>query len=436
MTRAEMNEGSPTATEISESVPNEGLPKAGFAFQASLIAAMFGLNFVTIVPAIVTLAVRMNTVAHGNQQAATNALSIVLFIGTLITIVANPLMATFSDRTTLRLGRRRPWFIGGAIVGFGGTILSGIGTDVLTIVVGWSLVQLGFGACLVTAQALVPERLAPSQRGKFSGIVGMFAAVSIFAGVQATNIFLDYQAALMIVPGVIAIVLITVLVVQLRDDRPATRNELAPFRFRRFIGSFWINPLRHRDFGLVWISRFLVGLTTAGFQAYTLYFLMSNLGGPIGEATAANAVAQTVTLPISIALFLVSGWLSDRLGRRKPFVLIGGVSVAVAVALAIFTHDVAMFVVVSIILTVGNSLFLTVDLALAADVIPDKQEPGRGMAVYGLSTSLPNSAISIIAPVILAVGSATSSNYSLLFAILAPVALIGAVLTLFIRNVK
>jgi MFS family permease len=431
-----------TPLSEAQAIPPDGTggtidtPLASKGFQSALVLATFGLNFVTVVPSIITLAVRMNTVAHGDQRAATNALSVVLLIGTLITILANPLFATFSDRTTLRFGRRRPWLIGGAVVGFAGTVIAGVGTNVPTIVVGWALVQLGFGAATVTATALVPERLAPSQRGKYSGLVGMSVAIAVFLGAQASAHFIQHQAALMIIPGVIAVALIGVLVILLRGDQPADTQQLPPFRLGRFIGSFWINPLRNRDFGFVWVGRFLIGLGTASFQAYTLYFIIANLHVPIEKATAINALMQTIIIPINVVLFFVSGWLTDRLGRRKPFVFAGGVLVAVALVLAPFTHTEAMFIVVASVMTAGTASILTVDVALAADVLPDKREPGRGMAVYGLSTSTPNSIVSVIAPLLLAIGSATSGNYGLLFMVMAPVALIGAALTFAVRGVK
>ena len=44
-------------------------------------------------------------------------LPVVLGLGALTSVVCNPLFGAFSDRTTLRMGRRLPWVMGGAVGG-------------------------------------------------------------------------------------------------------------------------------------------------------------------------------------------------------------------------------------------------------------------------------------------------------------------------------
>src|SRR6266446_4032117 len=43
-------------------------------------------------------------------------LSIASAVGVLAALITNPIAGALSDRTTLRLGRRRPWLIGGTIL--------------------------------------------------------------------------------------------------------------------------------------------------------------------------------------------------------------------------------------------------------------------------------------------------------------------------------
>jgi MFS family permease len=41
-------------------------------------------------------------------------LSLVLLAGAIVSTISNPVFGAFSDRTTLRVGRRLPWVLGGA----------------------------------------------------------------------------------------------------------------------------------------------------------------------------------------------------------------------------------------------------------------------------------------------------------------------------------
>jgi len=50
-------------------------------------------------------------------------LSVVLFVGAIISLLANPVWGAFSDRTRSRLGRRVPWVVGGVVVGAVGLLL-------------------------------------------------------------------------------------------------------------------------------------------------------------------------------------------------------------------------------------------------------------------------------------------------------------------------
>src|SRR5258708_13959226 len=64
----------------------------------------------------------IGTILLPTQVAALDAahkfsnLSIATAIGVLAAIITNPIAGALSDRTTSRLGRRRPWFIAGTIL--------------------------------------------------------------------------------------------------------------------------------------------------------------------------------------------------------------------------------------------------------------------------------------------------------------------------------
>jgi len=131
---------------------------------------------------------------------------------------------------------------------------------------------------------------------------------------------------------------------------------------------------------------------------------------------------------------VLGGFLSDRLGRRKPFIylaaaLIGGGLVTVATA-----ADLLPYVVGGVMLSAGVGAFTSVDLAMATDLLPEKDKAGKYMSIYYLASGLPGTIASMVAPAIIAIGG--GGNYSALFVAGAVLALGAAISTWRIQGVR
>ena len=61
-------------------------------------------------PIQVLLAQQAESISPDHKEAV---LSLVTGVGAAVSVFANPLAGAFSDRTTLRMGRRLPWVLGG-----------------------------------------------------------------------------------------------------------------------------------------------------------------------------------------------------------------------------------------------------------------------------------------------------------------------------------
>src|SRR3954470_12147544 len=87
------------------------LPRVGRGFITRYAAAFTGTSLVLVAPLLVTLALKVNALA-GPAHAA-GSLALVNGAGSLVSIVANPVVGKLSDRTASPLGMRRPWmFVG------------------------------------------------------------------------------------------------------------------------------------------------------------------------------------------------------------------------------------------------------------------------------------------------------------------------------------
>src|SRR5699024_2984783 len=149
-------------------------------------------------------------------------LGIVFSVGAVVALVANPLAGALSDRTRRRFGRRRPWLVGGMLVGALGLLIIATGNSIVVLLIGWSVTQLGCNAVLSAITACIPDLIPDHQRGRVSGLVGVMGSVAIVAGTNLTNLIEDNIVLALMVPAVVGMVSVLVLTALIRGrDQPA-----------------------------------------------------------------------------------------------------------------------------------------------------------------------------------------------------------------------
>lgn len=106
---------------------------------------------------------------------------------------------------------------------------------------------------------------------------------------------------------------------------------------------------------------------------------------------------------------------------------IGLLLIATAGTFGMFLFAVAVF-------GFGEGLYLAVDVALAAAVLPDPETAAKDMGVLNIANALPQSLVPMLAPFVLAIGG--GGNYGALFLVGGIAAAVGAALVQLIRSVK
>ena len=81
----------------------------------------------------------------------------------------------------------------------------------------------------------------------------------------------------------------------------------------------------------------------------------------------------------------------------------------------------------------GFGVYMAVDLALVADVLPDQDNVAKDLGVFNVAAALPSSVAPAIAPVILAV---SSGSYGVLYAVAGACAIVGGAAILPVRRVR
>jgi MFS family permease len=126
---------------------------------------------------------------------------------------------------------------------------------------------------------------------------------------------------------------------------------------------------------------------------------------------------------VVVAASLIGGWISDRTGRRKILVGAGSVVFGLAMFLIAVATSFNGFVAGMALGGLGFGLYMAVDLALVADVLPDPGSAAKDLGVMNIAGALPSSVAPALAPAILAVGG---GSYGVLYAAAGVCAVIGA----------
>ncbi|MFC7753728.1 MFS transporter [Tsukamurella soli] len=401
----------------------------GRLFVTLYALAYMGTWLALMCPVLVTLSLKMTALVGSDR--APGQLALVTGTGALLAMFGNPLFGSLSDRTTSQFGMRRPWMLIGFAGGLVGIVIVAVAPTVPVALVGWCITQLMFNAVLATQTAVLPDHVPAKQRGTVSGILGICMPIALVIGSYIVQLFSPDQFLMFVVPTVIAAIPVIAFAVLLKDRRLAPADRI-PFSAKEFASSFYVNPLANRDFSWAFVSRFLFILAYSFLTTYQTFYLIHRVGVGADDVAHVVFLGTLANSTVWIVLSLVGGPLSDRLRRRKPFVLTASAVYGIAlVVLAVATHQNGYLIAMTIA-GLGMGVYMAVDLALVTDVLPDTEHAAKDLGVFNIASALPQSIAPAIAPAILAVGG---RSYSFLYAVAAVVAVLGALAVLRVRSV-
>ncbi len=382
----------------------------------AVFAAFFG-------PLQVLLAQQAEELAPGSKEAT---LGLVTGTGAFVAMVANPLLGACSDRTRGRLGRRRPWVLVGALVSVGGLALLSGSQLVGLMVLGWALVQLGANGSLAAIMAAIPDRVPRRQRGVVGGTVALAQTIGALLGVGIASVTGSWAVGYLAVAAFVVLASLPYVLAG-RDDPVA---EVPPFAWGPFLRGFWVSPREQPDFAWAWLVRFLVQLGNALSLVYLYYFLQDRVEYADPES---GVFTLTVVYALSSVLTTVgSGRVSDRIGRRKVFIVVSGVVMATAAAALALVPVWPMVVLAAIVLGAGFGAFTAVDYAVMTEVLPTAEDSGRDLGVINVAASLPQ----VFSPVLAGALVSSGVGYPGLYSLAAVATLAGALAVGRIRGVR
>ncbi|MDQ0078324.1 MFS transporter [Arthrobacter oryzae] len=424
-------DSSTSTSNTSVSAPSGAAPqapaKAPRAYVIGMPIASAGLWMAVLAPALVVLAIKVSEITTPDTRAG--ALSLVAGVGAMVALLANPFFGRLSDRTTSRFGMRKPWIVGGSLVGLASLFLLGSATDVSTALIAWVVAQLGFNAALAALVATLPDQAAPAERGRLSGLIGMTLPVGLVAAAFFAQLF-DNALQMAVVPGVVGTAVAIAFAFTFKD-RVLTEKP-APLNLKEILGSFYFNPRTYPGLGWAWLTKFMVYIGYCAGLLYLPYFFTDHLHVAETEVTSLVFQATLVSSAGTVATSLAGGWISDRIGKRKGMVIASALIMMVGLIVIATSSTTDQVLVGQAIAGLGLGCFGAVDVALIADLLPGSQsENAKTFGVFNIAQALPQSLVPAVAFPVIAFG-----GYPALFLGGAAIGIIGALLVIRIKGVK
>jgi MFS family permease len=346
-------------------------------------------------------------------------LSVVMAAGAIAALVANPVIGALSDRTTSRRGRRHPWTAAGAVAGAVGIAIVAASPAVPVMVAGWVIAQAGLGGMLATLTAALPDRVPARQRGTLGGLIGISQMLGTVLGALIVTVVVPRMSAGYATCAAILLAGAAVFILWTPDEqlpsafRPSTSVGTA---LRRL----WVSPRQYPDFGWAWLTHFLINLGNALGTLYLLYFLAK--GAHYHDPQTGLLILMglyAVALTMAGAVF---GTMSDRSGRRKPYIIGSSVVMGSAAVLLAATPTWAAALVAAPLLGLGFGTYWSAAPALLTGVLPAASDRAKDLGLINIAYNLPL----VVGPLIAGVVLGLMNSYPALFAVAGVVTLAAA----------
>lgn len=407
-----------------------GPRRVGWGFIALYALAYMGTILVFLAPLLVSLSLKINSLV--GIERAPNSLALVAGTGALLAIFVNPFFGKMSDRTSSRFGMRRPWMVIGLVGGSFGVLVVSLAPSVAVVLVGWCIAQVFFNALLAAEVAVLPDQVPVDQRGLVSGVLGVCMPVASVGATFLVQLFSGSRLTMFLAPCAIGGFFILLFAARLRD-RQLDKADKPPWSLREFLSAFYVNPRTSPDFAWAFVSRFMFVLAYAFLTTYQAYFLLEQVDSSESEVPRQIFIGTLTQSIVIVVASLASGRLSDWSGRRKVFVLAASIVYGIAMFVVAVASDFNGYVIGMAISGLGFGMYMAVDLALVADVLPDKNNAAKDLGVFNIAGALPSAIAPAIAPAILALGH---GSYTVLYAVAGVCAIVGAFAILPVKRVR
>jgi MFS family permease len=392
--------------------------------------AQFGLWMLTITPIILSLPLRISQIDPHNSVADQ---SIIMGCGAFVMMCSAPIWGALSDFTATPFGRRRPYLVGGYLVGAVASIVMAVSDNLWVIAVAWCIAYSFIEAACTVLLACVGDFIPPERRGTAASGIAVATSVASIGGsfvvgwahLDPVKMFcFPLAVSLLVVPWVLFLLPDYCTEGGFRvDPRLAVRRA-----FTRSAGSL------HRNFAAILLSRFLVFGGLAVYVIYQAFDITAHIHEPVASVPRVVLLGALAAAGASLFGAPLVGYLSDRYGGRKGFALTGGLMLACGLLILALTASPGGFAAGTCLIGAGVGIYGSQSVALSAALMDGENVMGKGMGWLNMVGTLPRVLVPLGVPLFLNLNGV--ENYPALFLAAALIAAVGAFGILAIKTVR
>ncbi|OFT87166.1 hypothetical protein HMPREF3098_10080 [Corynebacterium sp. HMSC28B08] len=359
------------------------------------------------------------------------ALSVLMMLGGAVMVVTSLITGTLSDRTRSRWGRRMPWILAGSALCALCLVIAPFAPSYSLLLLMWAVFQMSMAFVTNNLLTVGPDVAPPKQYGTISGVLGATYTLGLVMGTVIASA-LDLRTAylvtaLVLVATTLQMIFGSGLRVILRAEQQALSSRMLP---ESTPSNPSANPRTHsyRDYWWVFASRFVIHIGNYTALFYLLYYLADHIG--IDDPDTGVMILTVIYAACTVVTSLIGGSLSDRLGKRKVFVIVSSWAVAAATLLMAFAHHMITVVFAAVILGLAWGVFTSVDQALINESLPSEYNRSRDISIMTLTVGITN----MVAGGIAALALHNLGGYPGLYGLCAVVSFVGSLLVIPVRS--
>jgi MFS family permease len=280
------------------------------------------------------------------------------------------------------------------------------------------------------AQGLIPDLVPAEKLGLASGI----KTALDMAGIVISSLLMgflitaeDADPRLSVTVIILILIVFSLITLFFSKEKPTTdvvKNHIELGRLLKEVFDFKVVGNRH--YWQLILSRFLYLVGIYGFQSFAQYFIRDKF--PDRDPIVFTQFVMGSFVVVLIIFSLVSGVLSDKIGRKK-LLYVSSIIGALGAVLLIFASTATELLIYGSIMGVGLGIFLSVNWAFANDIAP-KVDAGKYMGLTNIATAGSAAVARLEGPMTDALNNAAPGQWwgwTTLFAVSAVLMLLSAV---------
>ena len=298
--------------------------------------------------------------------------------------IVQPIVGAWSDRTRTRIGRRKPFIIGGVALTAASLLFLAGYPPIVPMLIVLSINSFFLNVAVDPYTALMADLVPVEQRARVGAIQAIFNMLGQVVATLAMLFFWDRSPELaFVIVAVVLVISFAITTVFVHEPPQPALPLVKAERARMDVAGYVRGLLLHREFVKYVFAAALFWLGTGGVVPYLTRFGVHVLGLTEGESSQLILPALGGTIVGAIA----AGYLASRRGK-KPVIAGGVLAFGLIAILGSQVETVTQALIVMAFVGIANGFWTALAIPLLVDLVPSDRAAemvGFGSAVWSLA---------------------------------------------------